>query len=117
MLKEKYKFDVPIYLTENGYCTEGERDRESALNDQACFDYLEKVLYWLWKAIRDWIDIGGYYVWFLLDNFEWSAGFSKRFGLYYTDYEILERIPKESAGWYADVIRNNGIETDKFDGI
>lgn len=117
MLRGKYKIDVPVYLTENGYCSEGEEDRESALNDQARIDYLEKILYWLWRSVRDGIDVRGYYVWSLLDNFEWSAGFSKRYGLYYTDYETQERIPKKSAGWYADVIRNNGIATDKFDGV
>jgi beta-glucosidase len=45
-----------------------------------------------------------------MDNFEWSAGFAARFGLYYTDYKTLALVPKKSAGWYRDVIRNNGFD-------
>lgn len=114
MLVEKYKIHVPIYLTENGYCTEGETDLEIILDDQKRIEYIEKILYWLYRAIKDGIDVRGYYVWSLLDNFEWSGGFYKRFGLLYTDYETRKRIPKKSAGWYAKVIADNGIETDKF---
>ena len=80
MLKEEYKLDIPIYITENGV------------------------------AQDDGIDVRGYYLWSLMDNFEWSAGFAARFGLYYTDYEKMELIPKKSAGWYRNVIQNNGFE-------
>ena len=51
----------------------------------------------------------GYYVWSLLDNFEWSFGYSKRFGIVHVDYETLQRTPKESARFYSDVIRANGL--------
>ena len=87
---------------------------EIILDDQKRIEYIEKILYWLYRAIKDGIDVRGYYVWSLLDNFEWSGGFYKRFGLLYTDYETRKRIPKKSAGWYAKVIADNGIETDKF---
>lgn len=80
MLKEEYKLDIPIYITENSV------------------------------AQDDGIDVRGYYLWSLMDNFEWSAGFAARFGLYYTDYEKMELIPKKSAGWYRNVIQNNGFE-------
>ena len=60
------------------------------------------------KAVRDAIDAGvdvrGYYCWSLLDNFEWAEGFSKRFGLVHVDFETLVRTPKDSYGWFRDVI-------------
>ena len=62
------------------------------------------------RAIADGVDLRGYFVWSLLDNFEWSFGFSKRFGIIHVDYETLERTPKDSARWYADVTRRNGID-------
>jgi beta-glucosidase len=50
------------------------------------------------------VPIRGYFVWSLLDNFEWAHGYSKRFGLVYVDYPTLERVPKDSFGWYRDAI-------------
>ena len=56
----------------------------------------------------------GYFVWSLLDNFEWSAGYSKRFGIVHVDFETQTRTPKDSAGFYADVIASNGrVLSDK----
>ena len=60
----------------------------------------------------DGIDVRGYYLWSLMDNFEWSAGFCARYGLYYTDYENLQMIPKKSVSWYRDVIRNSALEME-----
>ena len=61
------------------------------------------------RAIADGVDLRGYFVWSLLDNFEWAYGFSKRFGLVHVDYETLERTPKDSARFYAEVTRANGL--------
>ena len=60
-------------------------------------------------AIEDGADVRGYYLWSLLDNFEWGYGFSKRFGIVHVDYDTQERTLKDSALWYADVIRRNGL--------
>ncbi len=109
MLVEKYKVDVPIYITENGLPQDDSPDVEKLLDDQERIDYLEQILTWLYKAMEDGISVKGYYVWSLLDNFEWSAGYTFRYGLHYTDYETLRRIPKKSAGWYRDVIKNHGF--------
>ena len=62
------------------------------------------------EAIRDGADVGGYYVWSFLDNFEWALGYSRRFGVVWTDYETQERIPKASARFYSEVIRRGGVE-------
>jgi len=55
------------------------------------------------------VPLAGYFVWSLLDNFEWSHGYHKRFGLVHVDYETLERTPRDSALWYRDVIARNGL--------
>ena len=64
------------------------------------------------RAMDDGIDVRGYYLWSLRDDFERSAGFAARFGLYYTDYEKMELIPKKNAGWYRDLIQNSGFEEE-----
>ena len=105
----EYGIDVPLFISENGLAQSSTADRAAILDDQERIDYVETVLKTLHKAIKSGVDVRGYYLWSLMDNFEWSAGYEARFGLYYTDYETLERIPKKSAGWYADVIRRNGL--------
>lgn len=108
MLVEKYKIDIPIYITENGLQVNG-TDKETCMDDQERIEYVGNVLKYLHQALEEGVDVRGYYLWSLLDNFEWSAGFAARYGLHYVDYETLERTPKKSAYWYADVIRNNGF--------
>jgi beta-glucosidase len=62
-----------------------------------------------WKAIQSGINLRGYYVWSLMDNFEWSQGYSPRFGLVQVNYDTLKRIPKKSFHWYKTVINYNGL--------
>ena len=109
MLIKKYEIDIPIYITENGVAQDDSEDVEAMLNDQERIDYIKGVLIPLHKAMQEGIDVRGYYAWSLMDNFEWSAGFQARFGLHYTDYKTYERIPKKSAGWYAQVIAEHGF--------
>ena len=63
-------------------------------------------------AIEQGVDLRGYLAWSFLDNFEWAYGYDKRFGLVYVDYATQRRIPKDSAKWYSDVIRRNGLASD-----
>ena len=107
MLKNKYKIDIPVIITENGIALHGKTDAASHIDDVERIEYIKGVLTALHKAIEDGADVRGYYLWSLMDNFEWSAGYEARFGLYYTDYKTLERIPKKSAGWYSELIKNN----------
>ena len=109
MLREKYKISIPIIITENGMPQVGTHDMATLLDDQERINYIQGVLRALRQAMDEGADVRGYYLWSLMDNFEWSAGFTHRFGLYYTDYETLERIPKKSARWYARVIAENGF--------
>ncbi len=105
-LYERYK--LPIYITENGIsCADGP-SADGVVRDPARIDYLNDHLYNLSRSIDDGADVRGYFQWSLLDNFEWAKGYDDRFGLIYVDYQTLKRIPKESAAWYAEVIRTNG---------
>lgn len=109
MLRGKYHIDIPIYITENGTPQAESSDIEELLNDDERIDYIRGVLTYLHEAIQNGADVRGYYLWSLMDNFEWSAGYEARYGIYYTDYQTMERIPKDSAKWYCEVIRNNGF--------
>lgn len=95
-----------IYITENGVALPDEPDAEGFVNDQGRIRYLRDHLAAVRAARADKIDLRGYLVWSLLDNLEWSAGFSKRFGLIRCDFDTLKRTIKASGRWYADVIRN-----------
>ncbi len=100
---------VPIYVTENGAAFPDEKGPDGAVHDPDRIAYLDGHFRAAHRAIADGADVRGYFVWSLMDNFEWSFGFSKRFGLIHVDYETLERTPKDSARWYAQVTRANGL--------
>lgn len=110
MLKEEYHIDIPIIITENGMPQTDTPDVESLLDDTDRIDYVKGVLKALHKAMAEGADVRGYYLWSLMDNFEWSAGYEARYGIHYTDYNTLERIPKKSAKWYTKVIAEDGFE-------
>lgn len=107
-VKQRYG-DIPMYITENGAAffdppvAEGGRIR-----DPLRIDYLQKHLSAVHDAIEAGCDIRGYMVWSLLDNMEWSLGYSKRFGVVHVNYATQERTPKDSARWYSEVIASNG---------
>jgi beta-glucosidase len=94
---------VPLYVTENGAAFEGVADPQRIA-------YLDGHLRAAHRAIAGGVDLRGYFVWSLLDNYEWAFGYAKRFGLVHVDYETLQRTPKDSARWYAQVTRRNGLE-------
>ncbi len=103
------RYDRPdIYITENG-CAFPDKQIKGEVNDQNRIDFLNGYLSQCHRAIDSGIKLKGYFVWSLLDNFEWALGYSKRFGLHYVDFDTQERIPKASAKWYAQVISNNGV--------
>jgi beta-glucosidase len=100
---------IPLYITENGAAIADEKSDDGEVHDPVRIDYLDGYFRAAHRAIADGVDLRGYFVWSLMDNFEWAFGFSKRFGLIYVDFETLERTPKDSARWYAQVTRANGI--------
>lgn len=99
-----------LYITENGV-NDDTGMVDGIIDDQLRISMLRGFLAGLHGAIEDGADVRGYYQWSLMDNFEWAYGFSRRFGMVYTDYETLARIPKNSAAWYSGVIAVNAIKT------
>ncbi|AXB42225.1 GH1 family beta-glucosidase [Amycolatopsis albispora] len=99
---------IPLYITENGAAYEDEVSGGQVL-DHDRIAYLDEHLRAAHAAITAGADLRGYFVWSLLDNFEWDKGYSKRFGLVHVDFASQERIPKLSAKWYRDVVRAHGL--------
>jgi beta-glucosidase len=108
-LRERY--DNPaVYITENGAAFDDRVEADGSVRDANRRDYLEAYLFMLHRALDAGSAIRGYFVWSLLDNFEWALGLSKRFGLIHVDYQSLRRTPKLSAHWYESVCRSGGFD-------
>lgn len=95
----------PIYLTEGGASFPGDAPVRGRVDDRRRIDYLASHLAAAASAIADGVDLRGYFVWSLLDNFEWAAGFSQRFGLVHVDFRDFTRTPKDSFHWLAELTR------------
>ena len=98
-----------IFITENGCAYPDGPDENGKVADQRRIVYLEKHLNALLESIEQGVDVGGYFQWSLLDNFEWSLGYQKRFGIIYIDYETQLRTYKDSAYWYSEVVKRNSL--------
>ncbi|MFF4268719.1 GH1 family beta-glucosidase [Streptomyces sp. NPDC001536] len=88
----------PVVITENGCSYDG-------VHDRARIDYLDGHLRALHRAVEAGVDVRGYFVWSLMDNFEWAEGYAQRFGLVHVDLDTQERTPKDSYGWYQELLR------------
>lgn len=99
-----------IYITENGMACKDDLFENGIVQDEDRINYLKKYFKAANKAIQNGVNLKGYFIWSLLDNFEWFAGYSIRFGLIRVNYETQERIWKKSALWYRDVIAENGFD-------
>ena len=100
---------IPLYITENGAAFyDPPKPIDGRIEDPLRVDYYRKHLRAAHDAMRKGADLRGYFAWSLLDNFEWSLGYSKRFGIVHVDYETQQRTPKASARYYSEVIRSNG---------
>lgn len=99
----------PIYITENGSAFKDEVSADGKIHDPRRLDYLKQHFIQTRLAMQDGVDVRGYMVWSLMDNFEWGHGFTKRFGLIRVDYETQKRTIKDSGEWYAEVIRKNEV--------
>jgi beta-glucosidase len=95
-----------IIVTENGAAFDDEMAADGRIDDPRRIAFIEAHVWAAHDALEAGVPLMGFYVWSLLDNFEWAEGFSKRFGLVHVDYATQERTPKTSARWYADVVRN-----------
>ncbi len=98
---------VALYVTENGAAFADYVDPEGHVKDPERVQYLETHLEAAHRAIVLGADLRGYFCWTLMDNFEWAAGYSQRFGLVWVDFKDQERIPKTSATWFGAVAARN----------
>jgi len=100
---------LPLFITENGRAAEDYVNPQGEVDDVERVRYLQAHLEAAARAIRDGASLAGYFVWSLLDNFEWGWGYQKRFGIVFVDFGTQRRIPKSSARFYADVVRANAV--------
>jgi beta-glucosidase len=96
-----------IYITENGAAFPDKLEKDGSVHDKDRIKYLESHFEAVNQAIKNGIPLKGYFIWSLMDNFEWAFGTSKRFGIIYTDYPTQKRYLKDSAYWYQELIKNN----------
>ncbi|HEV8657925.1 MAG TPA: GH1 family beta-glucosidase [Thermoanaerobaculia bacterium] len=105
---------LPLYVTENGAAFyDPPTAQNGRVDDPLRVEYLRLHLNAVLEAISRGADVRGYFVWSLLDNFEWALGYAKRFGIVHVDYETQKRTPKASARFYSEVIRTNGACLDE----
>ncbi|MFQ5971879.1 MAG: GH1 family beta-glucosidase, partial [Alphaproteobacteria bacterium] len=107
-VRDRYD-DPEIYITENGAAFPDRPDSAGAIDDSRRVAFLHDYLAALNEAIAEGVKVRGYFVWSLLDNFEWDQGYSKRFGLVYVDYRTLARTPKRSFDYMHAVIQENAL--------
>ena len=96
--------DLPIYITENGAAFDDVLEGD-AVHDQKRIDFLRAYFAEIHRAASEGVNLKGYFLWTLMDNFEWASGYEKRFGIVYTDFSTQRRIIKDSGYWYRDLIR------------
>ena len=105
-LHERYQ--LPIVVTENGMANTDWVHVDGKVHDPQRIDFVTRHLREYRRAINDGVEAEGYFLWSIMDNFEWACGYEKRFGIVHIDYASGRRTPKDSAYWYRDVIRHNG---------
>ena len=98
-----------VYVTENGCAVPDRPNERNEILDTDRVMYLQQHLVHLHRAVAEGYPVKGYFLWSLMDNFEWAFGYTRRFGICYVNYQTLERTPKLSASFYADVIRRNAV--------
>jgi beta-glucosidase len=102
------RYHLPLYLTESGLSTRDQLYLDGKVHDPQRIDYLTRALLELGRAVADGADLRGYFLWSLMDNFEWADGYKQRFGLVYVDFPTGKRVPKDSYHWYRAVIASQG---------
>lgn len=110
-LSERYH--MPIYITENGMSCHDTVSEDGMVHDSNRIDFLDRYIGQLQKAAEEGADIRGYFLWTFLDNFEWSEGFSERFGIVHVNYQTQKRTVKDSAYWYKTIMESNGAKLSR----
>ena len=102
------RYQLPIVITENGMANCDWIHRDGKVHDPQRIDFIARYLSQLKRAIGDGVVAKGYFLWTIMDNFEWAHGYKQRFGIIYVDYATGKRTLKDSAYWYKEVIASNG---------
>ncbi len=111
LLRLHNEYHIPrLYVTENGAAFPDVVSQDNLVHDARRVEYLREHFHEALTAITEGVPLAGYFIWSLMDNFEWALGYSKRFGLVYVDYPTQHRILKDSARWYRDFIASHGSE-------
>ena len=110
------RYGLPLVVTENGMANCDWVQEDGRVRDPQRIDYVRAYLRAYRRAAADGVDARGYFLWSIMDNFEWTEGYDKRFGLIYVDYDTGRRVPKDSARWYGRVIASNGAVLDQGPG-
>ena len=103
------RYGLPVVITENGMASDDQVDSDGQVHDSPRIKFLSRHLGQLGRAIDDGVRVDGYFHWSIMDNFEWAEGYAQRFGLIHVDYPTGKRTLKDSARWYREVIRSNGV--------
>lgn len=106
---QSYRPGIPIYITENGIGLQDILNKDGTVEDDARIEFIKAHLEVVAQAINDGLNVKGYYMWSLMDNFSWINGYKKRYGLLYIDRTTLQRYKKKSAFWLKEVIQNKGF--------
>ena len=109
LVHELWKVNA-LYITENGASSDDRIASDGQVYDSDRVMYLRNYMTQLYRATSEGIPVKGYFLWSLLDNFEWADGYRKRFGIVYVDFKTQKRTPKLSATYYKDVIRTNSVQ-------
>ncbi len=102
------RYQLPIVITENGMANCDWIHRDGKVHDPQRIDFITRYLSQFKRAINDGVVAKGYFLWSIMDNFEWAEGYKQRFGIIYVDYATGRRTLKDSAYWYKEVIASNG---------
>jgi len=102
------RYNLPIVITENGMAGTDWIHIDGQVHDAPRIDFLYRHLRELKRSAENGVPVEGYFLWSIIDNFEWAEGYKRRFGIIYVDYETQKRTLKDSAYWYGTVIKSNG---------
>lgn len=113
LIRVHYDYKFPkLYITENGAAFPDEINSEGEIDDTQRKEFLRLHFIQAAKAIQAGVNLAGYFVWSLMDNFEWARGYRMRFGIIHVDFETLERRLKHSALWYREIINHHGLRNE-----
>ncbi|MGV8983365.1 GH1 family beta-glucosidase [Clostridium sp.] len=111
-IKSEYT-KLPLYITENGAAFDDKVTKDNKVHDIERINFIKAHLKVIQRFIEEGGNLKGYYLWSFMDNFEWAFGYSKRFGMVYVNYDTQERIMKDSALWYKEVIKSRSLDVVK----